>query len=595
MKIKDFKKFFKYIKKNKMKMLLTLVFMVFSQSCAFAMPAMMANIIDIGIKRYGFDVGVDFSSFSNEMLISSQVSYMMKAGAQMILITLLSVMFSIISARFLSKISADISSDMRSEVYLTVLNMSVGDVDKLSVSSLITRATNDIEHVKSLILMSIHLLMPPFMALVGIYMALRTCAKMSWVIAFGTVASVVAVLVCLKLTLPKIKVSQLLNDRFNMIVRERLSGMVITRIFGNDGYELEKFNKCNAVFTDISFFINKVFAFTMPALSTVMNLIGVIIIWVGAHEIANTNMEVGDVMAFTQYSVLIVMSFFMFAMIIGNIPRAVISANRILEILNCKTQSSKNKMTISKNVSGNLVEFKDVYFRYGEAEEFAVKNINLSVKSGQKIGIIGPTGCGKSTVFKLLLGAYAPSSGNVFIDGVNIKNISQSDLSDLIGYVPQKPILFEGTVASNLRLGRNQIADETLFEALDMVQMTHLANAHGISEPVQIGGSNFSGGERQRLTLARAVVLSKKIYILDDSFSKLDFVTDKKLRERLLKKTQNSIIFIISQRIGTIKDCDKIILMDGGKIVAEGTHEQLLKSSEIYHNIARLQLGGGIE
>lgn len=592
MKIKDFKKFFKYIKTNKFGMLWTVIFMVAAQSCAFAMPAIMANIVDIGIKRYGFEIGVDFSCFSHEILISNQFSYMMEMGAKMIFITLASVMFSVISRRFLSKISAEISSGMRSDVYLKVLNMPTNEVDKLSVSSLITRATNDIEHVKSLILMSIHLLMPPFMALVGIYMALRTCAKMSWIIAFGSVASVGAVFVCLKLTLPKMRISQLLNDRFNMIVRERLSGMAITRAFGNNEYELEKFKKCNSEFTDISFFINKVFAFIMPALSTVMNLISVLIIWLGAQEIANMNMRVGDVMAFTQYSVLIVMSFFMFAMIIGSIPRAVISANRILEILNCKDENLKYETANSKNISGKLIEFKNVCFRYGEAEEFAVKDINLSVKSGQRIGIIGPTGCGKSTVFRLLLGEYIPSRGEVFIDGVNIKNISRAQLSDIVGYVPQEPILFEGTVASNLRFGREEISDKMLFEALDIVQMNHLANAEGIEECVQIGGSNFSGGERQRLTLARAIALSKKVYILDDSFSKLDFATDKKLRKNLFEALEDAIVLLVSQRIGTIKDCDKIIVMDGGKIISEGTHEELLKSCEIYHDIAKLQLGG---
>lgn len=594
MKIKDFKKFFKYIKTNKFRMFWTIVFMVAAQSCAFAMPAIMANIVDIGIKRYGFEASVDFSSFSNETLVSNQFSYMMQMGMYMIIITLASVIFSVISRRLLSRISAEISSGMRSDVYLTVLNMPTNEVDKLSVSSLITRATNDIEHVKSLILMSIHLLMPPFMALAGIYMALRTCAKMSWIIAFGSVASVFAVFVCLKLTLPKMRLSQLLNDRFNMIVRERLSGMTITRAFGNNEYELKKFQKCNSEFTDISFFINKVFAFIMPALSTVMNLISVLIIWLGAQEIANMNMKVGDVMAFTQYSVLIVMSFFMFAMIIGSIPRAVISANRILEILNHESENFKSEARTSENISGELIEFKNVCFRYGEAEEFAVKNINLSVKSGQRVGIIGPTGCGKSTIFKLLLGEYEPSQGNVFIDGTNIKNISRSKLSDIIGYVPQEPILFEGTIASNLRFGRKEISDDMLFEALGIVQMNHLANAEGIEKCVQIGGNNFSGGERQRLTLARAIALSKRVYILDDSFSKLDFATDKRLRKNLFDAVKDSIILVISQRIGTIKDCDKIIVMDSGKIIAEGTHEELMKSCEIYHDIAKLQLGGEI-
>lgn len=591
MKIKKYKKLFEYMFCHKLKVLLVILCMVISQSCAVVLPSIMAKIVDIGIKQNGFENVAQIGALSSNEIIANQINYILKMGAIMLAITLLSVAFSVISGYLVARISSDISSKLRRDIIKKVIYLPAENVDKFSSSSMITRATSDVEHVKSLILTSIYLLMPPFMIIGGVYMALRTCKSMSPIVAIGTLFACVTIFVCIKLVTPKLKKVQILNDKFNRIVRERLSGLVTIRIFNNDAYECGKFEKCNSELTDITLFVNKIVAFVMPILTTIMNFVHLSIIWFGAKEIAKSSVQVGDVMAFIQYTALIITAFFMLAMIIGNIPQALISADRVLEILQEKPCYEKPKNT-EKNIKFNNIEMKNVSFKYPGAEEFALENINFKALHGQKVGIIGPTGSGKSTFLKLLLGEYRCTSGEILIDGVNTNFLGTESVSKNIGYVPQIGMMFEDTLASNLRFGNEDITDDMIYNALNIVQMGHLAASGELQKKVDHEGMNFSGGERQRLMIARAIAKPKKVYVFDDSFSKLDYVTEKKLRLALFEYAKGSLIFIISQRVSAVKDCDKIIVLDDGIIKSEGTHDELIQKNEFYSSLVRLQFGG---
>jgi ATP-binding cassette subfamily B protein len=553
----------------------------------------MADIVDVGIKQRGVKDPALVGAFRSEAeILQNQTSYIVQVGLIMLAVTLVMIIFTVWTNYLISKMSSGISAGIRKDVFAKIMDFSYTEMDKFSASSLITRTTNDVEHVKSMLLMVTQIIVPPIMMVGGIIMALKKSASMSWLIAAGSMFSVAVILVSLRLVIPKIKILQSLTDKFNLIIKERLTGTTIIRAFGNEDFEQRNFKESNTKLTGTTLFVSRIMAITSPFLTILMNIVSIAIIWLGAAAISRSEMNVGDVMAFLQYSAMVISAFLMFSFMFASIPRALVSVDRVFEILDVGLQNRELE-NLHKLGTDSIksIEFKNVDFKYPGAEECFLEKINFSAKAGERVGIIGTTGSGKSTLIKLLMGFYEPCGGKIMINGSDSKNIDKSDLRESVAYVPQNGMLFSGTVASNLRLGNDQAQDEELLNAVKISQMYDFTEKNGLDFPISQGGSNVSGGQAQRLAVARALVKKSSFYIFDDSFSKLDFKTDMRLRSALFAYLKNSLVFIVSQRIGTIKNLDKILVLDRGKLVGAGTHEELVGSCGVYSEMVKLQLG----
>lgn len=524
-----------------------------------------------------------------------QTKYIWKSGFEMLGVALLIMLTGVVVMYFSSGMACKLAKYLREEVFEKVLNYSNKEFREFSTASLITRSTNDIQQIQGMIQMLFRtVIFAPIMGIGGLIRVItKSSTSMVWIIGFAILCILTVVLILFIVAMPKFKKLQVLIDKINLVAREILTGLPVIRAFNKEKAEEERFDKANIDLTKVNIFVNRVMSFMMPLLMFLMNGISLMIVWFGSHNIDSGIMQVGDMMAIIQYTMQIVMAFLMVSMISIMLPRAAVSANRINEILeqdlSIKDNDETKKFDPDKK---GLVEFKDVSFRYPDADMEILTDINFTAEPGKTTAIIGSTGSGKSTIVNLIPRFYDVTGGELCVDGVNIKEVSQKDLRDIIGYVPQKGVLFSGTIESNIKFADENMSDERMVEAARIAQATEFIESKPEKYQTHIsqGGTNVSGGQKQRLSIARAIASDPEIYIFDDSFSALDYKTDCVLREELAKVTKNKTVIIVAQRINTVLNADQIITLEDGKIVGKGTHEELMKNCEAYKQIALSQL-----
>ncbi|MCB2291485.1 ABC transporter ATP-binding protein/permease [Clostridium sp. CS001] len=523
-----------------------------------------------------------------------QSSYILRAGGFMLLLSLLGAACTVGVGLLASRTAAGLSRNLRKSIFTKIESFSNAEFDKFSTASLITRTTNDITQVQMVVVMGIRMIIyAPMLGIGGVLKALNKSSSMSWIIALAVIVLIGLIGTVFAIALPKFKMIQKLIDRLNLVTRENLSGMMVIRAFNTQKFEEDRFDKANKDLTNTNLFVNRVMVALFPAMMLVMNGVTLLIVWVGAHQIATSSMQVGDMMAFMQYAMQILFAFLMMSMMFIMIPRASVSASRINEVLEIEPSITdpKEPKHFNEKVSG-LVEFKNVCFRYPGAEEDVLKNISFTAMPGKTTAFIGSTGSGKTTLVNLLPRFYDITSGEILVDGVDIRQVTQHELRDQIGYIPQKGSLFQGTIESNLRYADENASEDELRKSAEIAQAMEFINEkpEGFKGEISQGGANVSGGQKQRLSIARALVKKAKIYIFDDSFSALDFKTDSALRKALKDGTASSTLLIVGQRISTIKNAEQIIVLNEGKIVGMGTHNELMESCPTYQEIALSQL-----
>lgn len=539
-----------------------------------------------GIKKLYKSAGVDTDKLQN--------NYILIAGLKMLGVASIT-MISAVSIMLLSaQVSAKLGKTLREKVFSKVLTFSRAELNEFSTASLITRSTNDIQQIQQLMGMLFRVLVyAPIIAVGGLIKVFNTDGSMVWVIGVTVLAILFVVAILFGLAMPKFKKLQSLIDKLNQVSREILTGLSVIRAFNKEKTEEKRFDDANSILMKVNIFVNRTMSMMMPLMMVIMNAASVLVIWVGAKGVDNGTMQVGDIMAFIQYMMQIVMSFLMISAMSIMIPRASVSANRINEVLEKKPSIADKKETKKLNPSKKgLVEFKDVSFRYPDADTEILEDISFTAKPGETTAIIGSTGSGKSTIVNLIPRFYDVTEGELLIDGVNVKDLSQKDLRDIIGFVPQKGMLFSGTIESNIKYSDDNMSDEQMKTAAQIAQATEFIEGKDkkYNSEIAQGGGNVSGGQKQRLSIARAIAKNPEIFVFDDSFSALDFKTDKTLREALSEKTKDKTVIIVAQRISTILNADQIIVLEEGKVVGKGTHEELMKTSEVYKQIALSQL-----
>lgn len=537
-------------------------------------------------KLFYKEVGIDMGQY--------QFNYIAKIGVYMLLITLAGGIFAILVSLIASKVAAGVAKDLRRDLFQKVESFSNREFDSFSTASLITRTTNDITQIQMFVVMAIRLIcFAPIMGIGGMIMALQQGVSLSWIILLAIVLLIIVMVIICIVALPKFKSIQKMVDKLNLVTRESLTGMMVIRAFGTQKNEEERFDKANKDLTSVNLFVNRVMVILMPIITLIMNGVTLLIVWVGAHQIEAAQIQIGDMMAFMQYGMIIIMAFLMISMMFIMIPRASVSASRIAEVLESELsiKDSKNPKSLGENSKGEI-SFNNVSFKYGNAEDNVIENISFTAKPGQTTAFIGSTGSGKSTLVNLIPRFYDVTAGSITFDGIDIRDITQHELRSKIGFVPQKGVLFSGDIASNLRYGKRDASDSEIAEAAKVAQAEDFINSklEKYESPIAQGGTNVSGGQKQRLCIARALAKKAPVYIFDDSFSALDFKTDAALRKALKKYTGDSTVLIVAQRISTIMDAEQIIVLDEGKMVGKGTHKELMQSCPTYREIASSQL-----
>ncbi|WP_024296540.1 ABC transporter ATP-binding protein [Lacrimispora indolis] len=567
--------FFQYFKPYLLFIAMSVALLFGQATCDLSLPDFMSDIVNKGIT-------------------TGNTSYIIKIGFQMLGIAFISACCTILVGLIAARIAAGVSRNLRQDIFAKVESFSNAEMEKYSTSSLITRTTNDITQIQQLIVMVIRIVFyAPIMGVGGVIHALDKDKSMSWIIALSVGLLLVVVFSMLAVVLPSFQFVQKLIDRLNLVVRESLEGTLVIRAFNTQRFEEKRFEKVNTRLTETNLFVNRVTSGMMPAMMLIMNLTNLLIIWVGSKAVSSFRMEVGDMMAYMQYVMQIIMAFLMMTMMFIMIPRAIVSIRRVVEVLQTEPSigDPEAEAELPKEPKG-VVEYRGVSFRYPDADEDVLHNITFTALPGHTTAFIGATGSGKSTLVNLLPRFYDVTQGEILIDGLNIKAWPLHKLRDIIGFVPQKGILFSGTIESNLMYGDRTAGREQVEEAASTAQAMEFINSkpEGFETSIAQGGGNVSGGQKQRLSIARALVKRAPVNVFDDSFSALDFKTDAKLRAALHEKTGDSTIFLVAQRISTIMNADQIIVLEHGKIAGKGTHRELMKTCDVYREIALSQL-----
>lgn len=550
------------------------VALVFAQSMAeLFLPTLMADIIDNGV-------------------VKGNIPYIWEIGGWMLLVSAIGAVASVFASFYSSKAAMGLGRDLRQKVFKHVGQFSLQEFDEVGTASLITRTTNDINQIQQVTIMMLRMVISaPIMLVGGIIMAVSKDAKLSLVIIGAMPVLVIAVMLILKYGIPLFQQVQKRLDGLNLVVRENLTGIRVIRAFNRETEEKARLQKANRELADVSIRVNKVMAFMMPTMMLVMNMTVVAVIWFGGIRISNGAMQIGDLMAFIQYVMMIMFALLMASFMFVMIPRAAVSAKRINEVLEMQP-AFKDDGTAKADRSRGTLEFENVTFHYPGAEEPALSNISFTAKPGEITALIGGTGSGKTTLVNLVPRFYEANSGTIRVNGVDIREASQQEIRSKIGFVPQKSVLFTGTIAENIRFGKQDASDQEMKQAASTAQATEFIDQikGGYTAPIEQGGSNLSGGQKQRLSIARALIRKPDLYIFDDSFSALDFKTDAKLRRALKDETKNATVLLVAQRVSTVVDADRIIVLEKGKMVGMGTHKELLESNEVYREIALSQL-----
>lgn len=548
-------------------------------------PMLYSQIGILFTKLFYEDLGADMDALQNQ--------YIMTKGAQMLAIAVAVSVASVAVAYFSSRIAAKVSGRMRRDVFAKVESFSNTEFDNFSTASLITRTTNDVQQIQQLITIGIRMLCyAPILATGGLIMAIDKSVSLAWTIAVAVIALVGVLMTILSIAMPKFKILQSLTDRLNLVSRENLSGMMVIRAFGNEPFEENRFNDANEEYTFTNRFVQRLMSLLMPAMMFIMNGVSLLIIWFGSQQVADSALQIGDMMAYIQYVMQIIMAFLMISMMFIFLPRASVSATRIGEVLDTGLSITDPIDAQPSLKNEGLITFKDVSYHYPKASENVLNNISFTARPGETTAIIGSTGSGKSTLINLIPRFYDVTDGAIEIDGIDIRKMTQADLRASIGYVPQKGMLFSGNIVSNIAYGKDDASTDEIMKALEVAQAKNFVSEmeDGIETAIAQGGGNVSGGQKQRLAIARALVKKAPIYIFDDSFSALDFKTDAALRSALDAYTDNATVLIVAQRISTIMDAEQIIVLDKGRIVGIGTHDALMKNCETYQEIAKSQL-----
>ncbi|MPQ33491.1 ABC transporter ATP-binding protein [Clostridium estertheticum] len=583
-------KLFRFLKQYTVH-IIAIVILIFIQVLAnLYLPTLMADIVDKGIAHKDVVQTISFLGFNGAY---KGIDYIMRIGVIMLVISLGGVICSVIAAFLSSKTAVGLGRIVRNKLFAKVEGFSLHEFDKVGTATLITRTTNDVTQVQTATVMIFSIMLfAPLTAIGGIVMALREDATLTWIFAVVIPLLGIIIGITLKFAMPLFKLMQVKIDKLNLVLRESLTGIRVVRAFNRINTEKARFDDANSDLMNNAVKVNKIMAFLLPIMMFIMNVTTVAIIWFGAKRIDANSMEVGSLIAFIQYGMQILFGFLMLAMVFIMIPRAQASAIRINEVLDMEPEIIDSKNTKLADKQSGYVDFKDVTFSYPGADQPAISNITFSARPGETTAIIGGTGSGKSTLINLIPRFYDVTSGAILVDGVDVREMSQESLRSKIGFVPQNTVLFTGTIADNIKYGKDNATTAEIKHAATVAQATDFISGmkEGYDHPIAQGGTNVSGGQKQRLSIARALVRQPEIYIFDDSFSALDFKTDAKLRAALKKETSKSTVIIIAQRVATVMDADRIIVIDDGLIAGIGTHKELLTSCKIYHEIVSSQL-----
>ena len=534
------------------------------------------------------------SEIVNNGIIKQDMPAIWHNGLAMIVVTAAGGLCSIVIGFLAARIATGMAQKLRTELFERVESFALADFNKFSTASLITRSTNDIQQIQMTSILLLRLaLMAPIMAIGGLQKAIHNAPNLSWIIALAVSVLLVVIAVLFVIAVPRFKKLQTLVDKLNLVTRENLVGLKVIRAFHNEKIEQKKFQQANAELNKMNLFVNRLMMLLDPIMTLVMNFSSVAIVWFGAHLISSGNLQIGNMMAFLEYAMQVIISFLLLSMVFIMVPRAAVSVKRVGEVLDTLPSivDPQSPQQLPDDATGKI-EFRDVTFTYPDADLPVLSSINFTAEPGQTTAFIGSTGSGKSTLINLIPRFYDVSAGQILLDGVDIRNVKLEDLYDQIGYVPQKGVLFSGTIASNIKYGNTKASQKLVEKSAKIAQATEFISElkNGYKNDIAQGGSNVSGGQRQRLSIARAIAVEPNVYIFDDSFSALDFKTDAKLRSALAKETKHKTVLIVGQRINTIINADKIIVLDEGKIVGQGTHQELMKNCQVYQEIAASQL-----